>query len=123
MALAGFLEAHNGAIRTNASVKNILIENGKAVAVRLGNGEEIEVGKLVASNVDPQHLVLDLLGEDQVGQNLADKMRRYELGESVMVIYLALDSPIEYTAGPLAGESIYVHPTPRFLRLFFPSLL
>ena len=103
LALAGFLEAHNGAIRTNAPVKNIVTEYGKAVAVRLVDGEEIEVGKLVASNVDPQHLVLDLLGEDQVGNNLANKMRQYELGESVMVIYLALDSPVEYQAGPLAG--------------------
>ena len=118
LALAGFLEAHHGAIRTDARVKNIVTENGKAIAVRLVDGEEIEVGKVVASNVDPQHLVLDLLGEDQVGQQLADKMRRYELGESVMVIYLALDSPVEYTAGPLAGDSIYVHTTPASLDYF-----
>ena len=123
LALAGFLEAHHGAIRTNARVKNILTENGKAVAVRLVDGEEIEVGHVVASNSDPQHLVLDLLGEDQVGPDLSDKMRRYELGESVMVIYLAIDSPIEYPAGPLVGRSIYVHPTPAsldyFSRLFY----
>ena len=123
LALAGFLEAHHGTIRTNAPVKNIVTENGKAVAVRLEDGEEIEVGKLVASNADPQHLVLDLLGEDQVGPNLANKMRQYELGESVMVIYLALDSPIEFTAGSLTGDSIYVHPTPAsldyFSRLFY----
>ena len=118
LALAGFLEDHNGEIRTNARVKNVVTENGKAIAVRLVDGEEIEVDKLIASNVDPQHLVLDLLGENQVGMNLANKMRQYELGESVMVIYLALDSPVEYKAGPLAGQSVYVHQTPASLDYF-----
>ena len=117
-ALAGFLHAHNGEIRTNSQVRNILIENGKAIAVRLFNGEEIEVGNLIASNVDPQHLVLDLLGEDEVSANIARKMRQYELGESVMVVYLALDGPVEYKAGPLAGQSVYVHPTPASLDYF-----
>ena len=31
LALAGFLKAHNGEIRTNAPVKKIVVENGKAV--------------------------------------------------------------------------------------------
>ena len=118
LALAGFLEAHNGEIRTNARVSNIVVENGKAIAVRLGDGEEIEVGSLVASNVDPQHLVLDLLGKDQVGTDIAQKMCQYELGESVMVIYIALDSPVEFKAGPLAGQSVYVHATPASLDYF-----
>ena len=118
LALAGFLEAHNGEIRTNARVSKIVVENGKAIAVRLIDGEEIEVGTLIASNVDPQQLVLDLLGEDQVGVDLANKIRKYELGESVMVVYLALDTPVEYKAGPPAGQSIYVHSTPASLDYF-----
>ena len=118
MALTRFLESRGGEIRTNAQVRHIVVENGKAKAVQLANGEEIEVGQLIASSVDPQHLVLDLLGEDQVGKDLANKMRRYELGESVMVIYLALDSPVEFKAGPEAGQSIYVHATPASLDYF-----
>lgn len=123
LALAGFLEAHGGEIKTDARVNDIIVENGKAIAVCLAGGEEVEVGTLVASNVDPQQLVLHLLGEDRVGTSLAKKMRQYELGESVMVVYLALDSPVEYKAGPLAGQSAYVHPTPAsldfFSRLFY----
>ena len=119
LALAGFLEAiimeRFGPMPESS---DIVTENGKAVAVRLVDGEEIQAGKLVASNVDPQHLVFDLLGEDQVGPTLANKMRQYELGESVMVIYLALDGPVEYTAGPLAGQSVYVHATPPSLDYF-----
>ncbi len=123
LALEGYLIAHGGEIRTDARVERIHVGNGRAVAVGLSGGEQIEVGQLVASNVDPQQLVLDLLGEDQVDPILSNKMRHYELGESVMVIYLALDSPVEYKAGPQAGQAVYVHPTPAdleyFSRLFY----
>ncbi len=67
LALARFLEAHGGQIRVNAHVKRILVENGKAVAVELLDGEEIRSGRLIASSVHPRHLVLNLLGESQVG--------------------------------------------------------
>ena len=123
LALEGFLKAHSGEIRTDAQVERIHVENGQAVAVQLSEGEQIEVGQLVASNVNPQQLVLGLLGEGQIGPALAKKMRNYELGESVMVIYLALDGRVEYKAGPQAGRSVYVHPTPAdqeyFSRLFY----
>jgi beta-carotene ketolase (CrtO type) len=111
-ALAGVLHAHGGEIRTNARAEKILLENGKAVAVRLADGDTIDVGGLVASNIDPQQLVLQLLGEPVVGSTIARKMRRYEPGESVLVIYLALDRPVHYKAGEQAGRGVYVHPAP-----------
>lgn len=112
LALAGFLEAHGGEIRTNADVKKIRVENRKAVAVRLADGSWIDVGRLIASSVDPQQLALGLLGEELVGAEIARKMRRYELGESVMVIYVALSRPIHYKTGETAGRGVYVHPAP-----------
>jgi beta-carotene ketolase (CrtO type) len=118
LALARFLEAHDGKIRINAHVKRILVQNGKAVGVKLLDGEEIRCGKLVASNVHPRHLVLDLLGEKEVGASIAGKIRLYELGESVMVVYLALDKPPRYKAGPAVAQSVYVHPSPPSLEFF-----
>jgi len=112
LALAGFLEAHGGEIRTNARVAKILVENRKAVAVRLADGETIDVGGLVASGIDPQQLVLALLGEDVVGGTIARKMRHYDPGESVLVVYLALDRPVHYKAGEAADRGVYVHPAP-----------
>ena len=111
-ALAGFLKAHNGEIRTNAHVKRIVVENEKAVAVQLLDGEEIKSEKLIASNVHPRHLVIDLLGENAVGEKIAEKIQQYEVGESVMVVYLALDKPVHFKAGTKAEQSVYVHPTP-----------
>lgn len=111
LALAGFLEAHQGSIRVDARVKRIVVEHGKAQGVELVDGEHIVCRKLVASSAHPRHLVLDLLGEEKVGPTVAGKMRRYELGEPVMVIYLALDAPPEFRAGRDVGQSVYTHPT------------
>src|SRR5262245_7990384 len=108
-ALAHVLQANGGEIRTNAKVDEVVIANGRAKAVRLQGGEIIGVDGIVASNVDPHHLVLDLLGEEQVGPAVAEKIRRYEWGDSFFVIYAALDRPVCYRAGPEADEAGYVH--------------
>ncbi len=112
LALAGYLRSCGGEIRTSAGVEKILVSSGRATGVRLENGEEILAGRLVASNVDPGQLVLRLLGEEAVGPEITRKMERYEWGDSNFVIYAALDGPVEYRAGPEAGEAAHVHLTP-----------
>jgi phytoene dehydrogenase-like protein len=111
-ALAGCLHAHGGEIRTGAKVERIVVERGRAVAVQLAAGESIDIGDLVASGVDPQQLTLELLGEAVVGNAIAEKMRRYEPGESALVIYVALDGPVHFKAGADADRAAYVHPSP-----------
>ncbi|MEW4531459.1 NAD(P)/FAD-dependent oxidoreductase [Maioricimonas sp. JC845] len=118
LSLAGFLEAHNGSIRVDADVKRILIESGRAVGVQLDDGGQIRCRKLIASSAHPRHLVLDLLGEDQVGPTIARKMRLYEVGEPVMVIYLALDRPPEFKAGSPVNQSVYMHPSGHSLEYY-----
>jgi beta-carotene ketolase (CrtO type) len=111
-ALERCLQEQGGTIRTNARVSRILVEQGKAIGVRLSNGEEISVGRLVASTVDPRTLVLDLLGEAVVGEKIAGKIERYEWGDSIMVIYLALSRPLEFKTGEETARACYVHCTP-----------
>jgi phytoene dehydrogenase-like protein len=82
LALAEHLQAHGGEIRTNVRVEKIVGDAKRATAVRLTSGEEIPVGQLVVSNVDPGHLVLDLLGAGMVGHNRQEmNVRR---GDSVL---------------------------------------
>jgi beta-carotene ketolase (CrtO type) len=109
LALAAVLRVNAGEIRTNAKVTEIVIESSRAKAVRLQDGETIAVDYIVASNTDPRHLVLDLMGEKQVGPAIAEKIRRYEWGDSFFVIYAALDRPVRYRAGQDADEAGYVH--------------
>ena len=94
LALAEHLQALGGEIRTNVLVEQILGTAKRATAVRLSSGEVIPVGQLVVSNVDPGHLVLDLLGVGMVGQEIVAKMKQYEWGDSVFVMFVALNSAI-----------------------------
>jgi beta-carotene ketolase (CrtO type) len=108
-ALASTLIAHGGEMRTGASVSRIELTNGKASAVRLEGGETVAVDGVIASNVDPRHLVLDLLGEAQAGEVITGRIRRYEWGQSFFGIYVALDRPVTYRAGMDADRAGYVH--------------
>ncbi len=110
-ALVEVLRANGGEIRTGAKVVRIEIDGPRAKAVHLESGETIAADRVVASNVDPRHFVLDLLGERQVGTPLADKIRRYEWGNSFFAIYAALDGPVAYRAGAEIGKVGYVHAT------------
>jgi len=109
LALAEYLQGHSGEIRTNARVEQIVGDAKRATAIRLTSGEEIAVGELVVSNVDPGQLVLHLLGPEMVGEEIVGKMGRYEWGDSVFVMFVALSSPINYKAGPAARQSAHVH--------------
>jgi phytoene dehydrogenase-like protein len=91
-----------------------VVERGRATGVRLTNGETITIAGdgLVASNVDPRQLIVDLLGADIVGPELVAKIERYEWGDGYMTIYVALDAPVTYKAGADAQRSPYVHAAP-----------
>src|SRR5262249_38665510 len=51
-ALAKVFTAHGGTIRTNAEVAGIVVEKGRAAAVRLADGERITVNGVIAVNAD-----------------------------------------------------------------------
>lgn len=118
LALAAYLREHGGEIRTGVTVDRIVVDGDRATAVRLADGEEIAVGCLVASSVDPGQLVLRLLGEAVVGAEVAEKMRNYEWGDATLVMYVALDGPVEYRAGAELGTAAHVHLSPPSLDAF-----
>jgi phytoene dehydrogenase-like protein len=118
LALAEDLRAHGGEIRTNARVEKIRGDANRASGVRLTNGEEISADELIASNIDPGHLITDLLGAEMVGADMVNAMNRYEWGDSVFVIFVALESPVNYKTGGAARQSAHVHLTEPSLDFF-----
>lgn len=60
-ALAKVVTAHGGEIRTDAEVARILLQDGRAIGVRLADGTEIEAAA-VLSNADPYHTFETLAG-------------------------------------------------------------
>lgn len=69
------LLSNGGQTFTRHEVDKILIENGKAVGIRLANGPEIAAKKLVVSTLDPYNLCFRLLGKDHVSTKI---LRRVE---------------------------------------------
>ncbi len=108
-ALARSVAAHGGEIRTSAEVAAIDIAGGRAVGVRMREGERIAVDGPIAVNADPRHLVLDLIGAEAAGPDIVGRITRYDWGPSFFVLYLALDEPVAYAAGPEPGRACYVH--------------
>ena len=112
-------EHRGGETRTNALVEKILGHAKHPILPFVSaSGEEIPAGELIVSNIDPGHLITDLLGAEMVGADIVDKMKLYEWGDSVFVMFVALESPVNYKAGRAARQSAHVHLTEPSLDFF-----
>jgi len=64
-ALVAAAQAANVQIRTSSPVERVIVENMRAVGVRLAGGEEIRAG-VVVSAADPRHTLLGLVGAEEL---------------------------------------------------------
>ena len=67
---------HSGVkIYTDQEVKGLIIENGRAVGVRLANGSEIGATKAVITNVSPLQLTHDFLGSEHCPDDILRRVK------------------------------------------------
>ncbi len=86
-----------GQIRAVHHVEKILVENGRAVGVRLSDGREWQAKLAVISNVDPQSTFIDMIGEEKLPREFVDKVKGIQLDEfTYFQVHLALKNPIRY---------------------------
>lgn len=110
IALTRSLQSTGGKIFTSTGVSKIIInDKARAVGVRLDNDTIIGVRRLVVSSIDPVTLAFGLIGEEYLEQNTVRNLKRYEWGDAVFTMYLALDNQMEYTAGSEALRSTHLH--------------
>jgi phytoene dehydrogenase-like protein len=105
--LVGVITEKGGEVRCGARVDEILVSGGKAIGVRLANGDIIRASRAVISNVNPK-LMPDLLPDEQSARPTVARARAFRPGLSTMMIHLALDSLPAWTASE-AREYNYVH--------------
>lgn len=103
-----FVTDRNAKILTNSQVVKILIKNNKAMGVRLENGDEYFAENILA-NVTPTQLVNTLLQKDELPEKFIQKAQKYSYGPATMMIYLALNEPLEWLAGAEYKDFSYVH--------------
>lgn len=86
-------------ISTDCAVANIRVKGGRAAAVVLDSGEEIEAGVL-AANVNPRTLYLDLLESGAIDEEIRTRMRRYRCGSASFRMNVALTELPDFSCAP-----------------------
>ncbi len=109
-ALVTMLEACGGRLRLGASVKRILVREGRAVAVVLEGGEELRALRGVVADTAAPTLYLKLLERADVPPWLIRKMLGFRQGFGTFKVDYALSDPVPWSVG-VARESAVVHVT------------
>ncbi|MHA1269375.1 MAG: phytoene desaturase family protein [Candidatus Helarchaeota archaeon] len=92
-AFLGGVTKYGGEIWTNTKVDKILIENNKAIGVKLDDGREL-YSKFVVSNVGIKPTVLKLAGKDHFSDDYVEKVKELISSYSAITFKFALKEPI-----------------------------
>ncbi|MDJ0735056.1 MAG: NAD(P)/FAD-dependent oxidoreductase [Nostocaceae cyanobacterium] len=98
-ALVNLVQSQGGAILTEQQVEKVLIDDNKALGVRVDGGKEYRAKYGVISNIDAQRLFLQMVDKndvDAVEPNLWSRLERRIINnnETILKIDLALDEPL-----------------------------
>jgi len=97
-ALRRVIELNGGTVLTDAEVREIKVENGRATGVRLSNGDTIEAKRLVASGIDAP-TTMRMAGEALFPGEVRDKLNGWHWGNhSLVTLHLALKQRPRYRA-------------------------
>ena len=107
-ALVGVYKSLGGELRLDAEVTEIEVEHGKASGVRLAD-ERLTARKAVIANLAPRVLYGALVTPEKLPAAFLRKVQRYRHGAGAMMIHLALDGPLDWTASDELSKFAYVH--------------
>ncbi|HET9674245.1 MAG TPA: NAD(P)/FAD-dependent oxidoreductase [Gaiellaceae bacterium] len=102
-ALARLIADHGGICETGRDVERVLVREGRATGVQLGDGETVNATRAVIANVTPTQLYERLL---------ATAAPRYRYGRGDMQIHLALSEPPRWDGDERLVGTAIVHVTP-----------
>jgi phytoene dehydrogenase-like protein len=106
---------HGGILVTDAEVVSIVVDNKKAVGVKLADGVEISARKCVVSTVSVEQTFLEFLDKDKVVGNDGNKLLENEFIQKVKTeikhqswslfsVHLAMKQPPNYLAAEFAED-------------------
>ena len=98
-ALVNLVKSKGGAILTDQHVEKVLVDDGRAVGVRVAGGKEYRANKGVISNIDAKRVFLQLMDAQDVDDaepKLRDRLERRIVNnnETILKIDLAIDKPL-----------------------------
>lgn len=100
-ALVKLVKAEGGVILTEQKVEKVLVDNGKAVGVRVAGGKEYRANQAVISSIDAKRLFLQFMDESDVNAadpNLRERLDRriFDNNETILKIDCALSEPLRF---------------------------
>ncbi|MEZ5928902.1 MAG: NAD(P)/FAD-dependent oxidoreductase [Parvularculaceae bacterium] len=107
-------------VTTSAPVANVIVENGRAVGVKLENGEIIRA-RAVAGNVNPKLLLTKLVGAEALEPDFRKRMENYVCGSGTFRMNVALSELPQFSCLPTDGadehhrSGIVIGPTVDYL--------
>ncbi|MFO1467470.1 MAG: NAD(P)/FAD-dependent oxidoreductase [Steroidobacteraceae bacterium] len=111
-ALANAARAAGATVRVDSPVAGILVEQDRAVGVRLADGEELRA-RTIISNADPKTTSLDLLGARHLDTGFVRSIRHLRNRGLAAKLHLALDAEPVFAglARDLLGARLLVAPS------------
>jgi phytoene dehydrogenase-like protein len=116
-ALAAAARRFGVGIRANCPVEQILVEDGRAVGVRLAGGELLRA-RCVVSNADPKRTFLKLLAEADLDPDFRRRVERLKTRAGYMKYHAILRGlpryaalPAELVGNPRAVASVRIAPS------------
>jgi len=100
-AIADAALAAGAQIRTEAPVRRVLVEGGRARGLLLADGEQVEA-RAVVSGADPHRTLLGLVGRDLLPEAFAREVEALDFRSPVLKINAALGALPRFRAGAVA---------------------
>src|SRR5439155_657247 len=111
-ALAAIVRDAGGELETGRDVEQIVIRDGRAVGVRLVDGEEIDAHEAVLANVTPTQLYGRLILETLAPVEHVEAARHFRYGRGEMQIHMALSELPRWAGDERLARTAMVHVTP-----------
>jgi phytoene dehydrogenase-like protein len=110
--LVHLIRDHGGVCEADRDVERVIVRSGRAVGVRLTDGDVVEAERAVVASVTPSQLYERLLADAEVPPPLAEGARRFRYGRAEMQIHYALSEPPRWDGDERLGRTAIVHVTP-----------
>ncbi len=103
--IASAARSFGAEIRTDAPVRQVIVEGGRTVGVVLDGGEEVRA-RTVVSGLDPRRTFLELVERVHLPENLVEAVERFRFRGSSGKVNLALSELPNFTALPGVGPHL-----------------
>ncbi|NQT48139.1 MAG: NAD(P)/FAD-dependent oxidoreductase [Chloroflexi bacterium] len=111
-ALAGVLadgvQNYRGDLALDTAVERILVEDGRAVGVQLGDGSQVKA-RCIVSSVDAKQTFFRLVGEEHISRRFARKLNEARFSRSAFVVSLGVS--LNLRAMGFDGANIVCNPS------------